>query len=345
LKKKNIVSILKYLFFLAIGLGLLYYITKDYFKDASKLDVLVNSFKSANYYWVLLAMLAGAISHIFRAARWNLIINSTGHKTKLSTTFYAVMIGYFANMLVPRLGEISRCGVLNKHTKVPFNVLLGTVVAERILDSFCLLFLAFLVVFFQYAFLKEFLAKYLAIDYSMNQIIFLGVAAIILIVIIYVLYKTMNKRLKNKPFYQKIKRILIGFFEGLKAIKDVKQKWAFLFHTLMIWVMYFFMTYLCFFALNSTSHLGISAGLTILVLGSIGIVAPVPGGTGTYHAVVIVTMVELFKLNIDAAATPFAFISHTSQGLLISALALLSVIMLFISNKKSKAVHEKPKHD
>ena len=336
MKKNKIISALKYVVFLFLGIGLLWYVTKN--QDLHKI---FNEFKTANYYWIFLSMSAAALAHILRAARWNLIIESTGYKTKLSTTFYAVMIGYFANMLVPRLGEVSRCGVLSKSYKAPFNILLGTVVAERILDSLCLLVLIVLVVFFQFAFLKEFLNKMLfqplSLSFENNFTTFIIVASVIVILIIcfYILYKTMNKRFKNQPFYLKLKRVLVGFIEGIKAIKHIKQKWIFIIYTLLMWFFYFLMAYLCFFSLSATSHLGIADGLTVMVMGSLGIVAPVPGGIGAYHFIVITTLVELFAIN-SVSATSFAYISHASQGVLIAVLGLFSFAAIFLLNKKAK---------
>jgi len=320
-----------------MGFGLLWYVTKD--QDLNKM---FGEFRTANYYWIGLAAIVGTLSHVARAARWNIIIKSMGYKTRLSTTFYAVMIGYFANMVVPRLGEVSRCGVINKNSKIPFNILLGTVVAERIFDSLCLLLLIILVVFFQFEFLKGFLNKYilhpLSLSFENNYITFIIVAVIIIVVIIclYVLYKTFNKHLKNKPFYFKLKRVFIGFAEGIKAIVHIKQKWAFIILTIAIWTLYFLMPFLCFFSLKDTSGLGVSAGFTILVMGSLGMVAPVPGGIGAYHFIIITTLVQLFAIN-SASATSFAYISHTSQMVLVAVLGLFSFAVLFLRNKKVKS--------
>ena len=53
------------------------------------------------------------------------------------------MVGYFANYAVPRLGEVTRCGILARYDKVPFAESLGTVIVERIIDVICfLLFVA-----------------------------------------------------------------------------------------------------------------------------------------------------------------------------------------------------------
>lgn len=342
MKKSTLFSAFKYIAFLSFGLALLWYVTKS-----QDIDALLAEFKTANYWWIALAMLAGAISHMFRAARWNLIIKPMGYQTKFSTTFAAVMIGYFANMVVPRLGEVSRCGVLNKNTSVPFNVLLGTVVAERIFDAVCLLLLSVMVIFFQFEFLSDFLTTYLfgplseKITGSYVAMIFLAAGFILFIVVLYVLYKMTNRRLKDKPFFVKLRRILAGFAEGIKAIKNIENKWLFIVQTVAIWIMYFFMTYLCFFSLKGTSGLSVADGFTILVMGSVGIVAPVPGGIGAYHFIVITTLSVLFLVE-PATATSFAYISHTSQGVLICILALWAVIMLFLRNRKKK--HDAEQH-
>ena len=131
--KKKIISFLQYIFFLLIGLGLLYLVFR-------KLDLqeVGNEIAHARYEWLLLSILLGLVSHIARAFRWNILIRSMGYEAKAKTTFYAVMIGYLANGAFPRLGEVTRCGVLSKKTGVPFNALIGTVISERMFDLFVL---------------------------------------------------------------------------------------------------------------------------------------------------------------------------------------------------------------
>lgn len=336
MKKSQFIAVVKYIFFLGLGLALLWYVTKghDYIE-------FVNEFKTANYYWIALAMFCGALSHVCRALRWNLLIRSMGYKTKFFGTFYAVMVGYFANLLVPRLGEISRCAVIKKNENIPFNALFGTVVAERIFDFICLVFIAILVVYFQFDFLKGFINTYiyspLALEFTSNVWLFilLFTGLIVLTVVLFFTLKAIYSRHKEKTFVYKIKTIVLGFADGLKTIKNVPNKVLFLAHSVLIWFFYFFMTYLCFFSLQATSHLTVADGFTILVMGSLGVVAPVPGGIGAYHFIVIATLVELFAIN-ATSATSFAYISHTSQLLLIVLLAICSFIGLIFLRKNKK---------
>lgn len=127
--KGALVSVIKYLFFIVLGLALLFLA----FRGLEWND-LWEELKTANYWWFLATILVAIISHIFRALRWNLLIDQMGYKTRTSTTFYAVMMGYLANLVLPRLGEVTRCGFLGKKEKIPFNALFGTVVAERVFD-------------------------------------------------------------------------------------------------------------------------------------------------------------------------------------------------------------------
>ncbi len=340
MKKSKLISVLKYIFFLGIGLALLWHVTSghDY-------EEFVNEFKYANYYWIGFAMCCGAVSHVIRALRWNLLINSMGYKTKFSTTFYAVMLGYFANLIVPRLGEISRCALLKKHENIPFNALLGTVVAERIFDFLCLVLIAILVVYFQFDFLKGFINAYFygplfsQLTSNVWLLLFAFVLFIVLAVIAFFVLKAFYSRHKEKSIVYKVRNLALGFADGIKTIKRVPHKILFLTHTLLIWVLYFFMTYLCFFSLQATSHLTIADGFTILVMGSLGIVAPVPGGIGAYHFIVIMTLVELFGIA-ATPATSLAYISHTSQTLLILLLSLVSFIgLMFVAKKNKKNAH------
>ena len=120
---------------------------------------MLDEIAGANYYWAAVAAVLAIISHIFRALRWNLLINSTGYKTRTSTTFYAVMVGYMANTAVPRLGEFMRCGVLSRKEKIPFNVLFGTVISERIFDMVILMLLLATTVFSQWGLLGGFVLQ------------------------------------------------------------------------------------------------------------------------------------------------------------------------------------------
>ncbi|MCD4745105.1 MAG: flippase-like domain-containing protein [Bacteroidales bacterium] len=337
--KRKIISILKYLLFLLIGIGLLWLVFRKL-----EINSVVNEIKNANYSWILLSFVFAIISHISRAMRWNIMINSLGYKTKTITTFYAVMVGYFANLAIPRIGEITRCGVLGKNNKIPVNSLIGTVISERIFDLLILILIIFFVIVFQLNLVGVFVNKYLFIPLSskfsnnFSLIIFTVSVIIIIIISLLLIIKRYKNKIKHLSFYIKLKELINGFLNGIKTIKRMEQKWAFLFHTFIIWLMYFLMTYICFFAIKATSHLTVIDGITVLALGSLGIVAPVPGGIGAYHFIVKAILFELYGISAIAAAS-FATIVWTAQTILVIVLGAFSYFMLFLLKKRY--FHEK----
>ena len=318
--------------FTLIGLSILWYITRG-----QDLDRIWNEFLGANFIWVILSIVSGAISHVLRALRWNLLINSMNHTSRISTTFYALMTGYLANFAVPRLGEVTRCATLSKYSGVPFNVLAGTVVAERVFDMICLLTLIFFTIVFQFQFLKEFLDYYVFSPLlTMTEgkiwiILLLGFIGLGFLFLMWKYFKNVSSQKQSLP--SKIKRQLVGFLKGMASLGLVKNKVLFLVYSFFIWALYLTMVYLVFFALNATSHLGIMAGLTLLVMGSLGIVAPVPGGVGTYHFIVIITLTELYAIAIEPA-TSYAYLAHASQMLMVILLGAFSWIMLSFKVKE-----------
>jgi glycosyltransferase 2 family protein len=335
--QKKLLKFLNYFVFLSLGIFLLWLVTKD--QDLNKLWTEI---KQANYFWVLMSLVAGLCSHLFRALRWNLMLKTLGHHTKTITTFWAVMVGYFANLAIPRLGEVARCGALSRQNRIPFNEVFGTVVAERAFDMIVLLLIITGVIVFQLQLLGDFIQINLLDPLSQkfsnpgNMTIILLTSLIGLILLTILLYRLFLPRLRKIALYQKILGLMKGFVEGIKSLWKMKQKLLFLLYTLCIWFMYSMMNYLIFFALTGTTHLNFGDAITIMALGSLGIVAPVPGGIGTYHAVVILVMTSLYHIS-KQTATTYAYVSHTSQVIMMVAVGIIALMMLsFSAPKKEK---------
>ncbi len=336
--KKILADVLKYLFFLSLGVFL-------FWLSMRKLDLnaMLNEMATANYYWAAFAIVLAIISHIFRALRWNLLINSTGYKTRSSTTFYAVMVGYMANTAVPRLGEFMRCGVLSKKEKIPFNVLLGTVISERIFDMLILILLLVTTVLTQWSLLGDFILRMLsplAGKLSGNGYLLLVIASLFAVSVFVLIrfYLKHRHKLKKHPTFQKLRNTLSGFGEGIRTIDRTKQKGLFLFYTLMIWLFYALMVYIPFKMLAETAPLNFIAGITLLALGSLGIVAPVPGGIGAYHFIAKATLTELYNISANTAGS-FAVITHAVQTILNVAVGAWGYLMLFFID------HKKPSNE
>ncbi len=321
----------KVLLFALLGVAVLWLITRN--QDVERIW---KEFTEANFLWVLLSILAGILSHWVRALRWKLLINSLGHHPKTSTIFYAQMTGYLANLVVPRLGEITRCGTLASYSRAPFNALVGTVVAERVFDMIWLLVLIFITVIFQLSLLNDFLSTYIfnpllaTLEGYMWVILPAGLLALALMLYLLKTFREVSPH--RQGLRAKVKRHLIGFWKGVVSLLHVKNRTLFLVYSVVIWTLYFFTVYFCFFALEATSVLGVVDGFTVLALGSLGIVAPVPGGVGTYHFIVITTLNELFGI-VRESATSYAYIAHASQMVIIVLLGVISWIMLSLKIK------------
>ncbi len=331
---KKILSVLQYIVFLSLGMLLLWLVFRKL-----NIHTVLEEMRGANFWWLGLSMVFGIISHVFRAMRWNILIEHMGYRTKTSTTFFAVMIGYLANTAVPRLGEVTRCGVLSRKTKVPFDSLVGSVIAERIFDLFVLLFLIFLVIVFQMELLGQFLDKYLfvpleqQVGHSYGPILLIIGAVVLLGLIGFLIYRYVFPRLTKYVFFKKIYSFLQGLINGAKTIYQIRQKALFLFYTFMVWLMYTLMVYVPFYSLCETSHLDLIDGLTVMTIGSLGMVAPVPGGLGAYHFIVKAILLEIYKVPAVAAAS-FATLTHAAQTLMIILVGSLSYLYLFLIGKK-----------
>lgn len=332
--KKKILSVIQYLFFLLIGLVLLWLVFR-------KIDVrdVADEIKNAKYEWLLLSIVLGVFSHIARAMRWNILIRSMGYKTDTLTTFYAVMVGYMANTAFPRLGEVTRCGVLGKKKDIPFNALFGTVISERVFDALILLVIIIAVIFLQLSLLSAFVHKYILSylsgianrDNLVMAIIILGLVIILPVI----LFRIFFQRIRKMHIYNKIFDFLKGFLDGVKTIMKIKQKWSFILLTVVIWTLYTLMTFTAFFAVEATTGLGFKDAITVMALGSLGMVAPVPGGIGAYQFIVKAILVEIFLIPSEPAVS-YSIILWSAQEFMILVLGTFSYYFL-VFNKTKKS--------
>jgi len=300
--------------------------------------------ENANYIWILYSLVFAIMSHIVRSLRWNMLINSMGYKTRLSTTFYALMIGYMANTAVPRMGEFMRCGVLSKKEKIPFNSLFGTVISERLLDMLMLLLIIFLVIVFQLDLVGGYVSNIFSpifhnvTDNVWTIVIAAGSLIIIFVVSIWLLYKY-RARIKRLSMYSKVRLFLEGMWDGIRTILKLKQKWLFIFYTFLIWFLYAVMVYFPVKLLPETSSLTFVDALTLLGIGSLGIVAPVPGGIGAYHFIIKSVLQELYGVS-GVAAGSFAAITHAGQTLMNIIVGAFSYFIIMFLSKKQKPLNE-----
>ena len=331
---KTFLKALRFLVFLAIGLFLLYLAVREV-----NVDEFVTTLKKANFAWVALALFFALIGYLSRAYRWKLLIKPLNYDPSFKNVFYALMLGYTANFALPRLGEVTRCGSLRKSDQIPLDSLLGTVIIERAIDLLVLLIITVIIFFSKISFFGGFFKSELflpMLNRAEGLLAYPGFYWVLLVVILvglFFLVRFFFTRFSDKPAIIKLRKLVRGVFSGLKTIAHMKNRWAFIFHTLLIWFMYFLMTYVLVFALPATSHLSPIDGLFLLVIGGLGMSAPVQGGLGVFH---VITMAGLSLYGITRSeGFAYAVLSHESQSLFAILLGAFSFIMMMIENRRA----------
>ncbi len=336
---KRLKSIIFYLVTLAIAGGLFWYAYKD-----TDFNQMLSEMKTANYNWILFSIILAILSHIIRAYRWQLLLKPLGFHINLFRAFLAVMVGYFANILVPRMGEVTRCGILKRTDNVSIPSSFGTVVGERLIDLICLIIIVVSTLIIEFDVISDYFFgffenKIAILGRNLLIVYFVVGILMILLLLFFIFLKSIKQKVKSWPLYLKIRSFLKEVGTGVASVSKVDDKLAFFVSTILIWVLYYFMSYVVVFSLEETSHLSLLAGLSILTMGSLGISAPVQGGIGTYHILVASVLVtygishEIGKL--------FAALMHSTQILMIVVVGGISfIISIFISGKKNKLAKE-----
>lgn len=331
---KSTKSIIQFIVLLGIGILLVWLSFRSVWTEKEKI---MESFKSANYFWVSISIVIAFLSHYLRAFRWNYLLKPAGYSVKPANAVGAVIVGYFANYGLPRMGEISRCTLVTKYDNVPFEVALGTVITERIVDLLILIIIFFLTLFAQFSQLKDLTATYIynpmmlkfkGITEHPTKFVILITILIIVAIGLFLVRKKITELLKGK-----LGNIIKGFGKGLSSVKDIEKKFQFILLSIAIWASYFYSLYVCFFAFTGTSNLGQAECLVLLLFGTFGVVFS-PGGLGAYPAI-ITALLTYYGVE-QIAAFSFPWMAWTSQFILVVVLGLLSLILLPIINK-SKA--------
>ncbi|MFI5221656.1 MAG: lysylphosphatidylglycerol synthase transmembrane domain-containing protein, partial [Bacteroidia bacterium] len=277
---KQLKSFIQYSVITLIGVFFLYFV----FKGVEWKD-LVEKFREANYYWIAVGMLVSLFSHYLRGYRAVMLYEALNYKVPVRNSFYAVMIGYMMNYIIPRAGEVSRCAALVKTDDIPVEKSLGTVVTERVFDMVILLLILAMVFFMQFDLLTNYIQKSFntsgqTTSSGLNLKLIFGIISLTFVVVFFLI----RKKLAANPLFKKFMDLLKGFGEGLMSIRNIKNPVKFIFLSIAIWFCYVMMMYFCLFATKATEHLGFMECLTVFVIGAIGIVIPAPGaGAGTYH--------------------------------------------------------------
>ena len=325
----KIKSVLKSSLPILIGLGLVYYML-FYRMQPDERMAMITSMKEANFWWIGLSLILGILSHLSRAYRWKFTLNALGHEPKFLNSFYSVMIGYMMNLLIPRMGEISRCIYFSRYEKISFEKSLGTVIAERIADVIILLLLITITLILQFKLLFSLIKDSLIGQAIQNPIIAFSIV-LVFIGIAYLGILFIKK--SNWGLIVKIRGFILGLLEGVQSILKMKNKMAFLFHTILIWALYVAMFSVCFLSMPGIDEVPISGIMAGFVVGGIA-VATTNGGLGAYPAG-IMAILSLYGIE-ETLGGAFGWVVWSSQTLMLLLVGLISMLLINLYNRKNE---------
>jgi len=332
--KKTLSQILKVAGFLALGIVLLYFAFRGI-----AFDELGKTLREANFWWIGLSLLFAFLSFFSRARRWVLLIEPLGFKPTFRNTYHSLMVGYLSNFALPRLGEVTRCVTLGNREKIPVDSLIGTVIIERVID---LVMLLLILLFLLFSWMEKFGAffsenifdplrqKVTAAFGGMFLFWMLVIGAMGLILLLLFLFRKPLGRIK---LVIKIVDFLKGILDGLKSIYKMKRKWEFIIHSFLIWFLYILMTWVIVFALKETSSLTLIDGIFLLVIGGLGMSAPVTAGFGAFHWITSRGLVFVYGLTLEQGGA-YAILAHEPNSLFTVLLGTISYLLLVISRKR-----------
>ena len=330
----HLVTILKYALLLSISGALMWYAVRG--QDLSRIGHYI---RTANYFWLSLTLLLSVLGYFSRAYRWQMQLTASRTPAPFWTVYHAMMVGYLANLVLPRAGEVIRCSVLRRTGGVPVQVALGTVVTERVIDVLVLLGLlgATLLLDFNtfWAFVtdKLFGGQYDALARNRTPLLLAALGGLVLLAAAgYTLVRNLE-RLRQHALFNKAALFVKGLLAGVFSVRRLEHKGLFLFHTLFTWGVYFLLDYLAFFCFPETYGLGLRAGLAVLTFGAFGMAAPVAGGIGPFH-VLVQSVLVIYGLSREAGIA-YALVVHGAQTLLVVVLGGISFVAVAAADKRS----------
>ena len=320
--------ILKILMPLFLGGAILYWM----YRGEDWQQILHVMTEEMDWTWMLLSFPFGILAQMFRGWRWRQSLEPVGEHPRFSVSIHAIFLSYATSLVIPRVGEFTRCGVLKRYDNISFAKALGTVVTERAIDSLLVMGIAAIVLLLEMSTFGMFFRKTgtnlqtILHGFSWAGYLVAAISAIAILILLHFL-------LRKLSIYNKVKMTFKGIWEGVISLKDVRNIPLFVFFTLGIWVSYFLHYYLTFFCFDFTADLGLGCALVTFIVGSIAVIVPTPNGAGPWHFAVK-TMLILYGVA-DEHALYFVLIVHTVQTMLVILLGIYAWVALNFTSKKS----------
>ena len=325
--------IMKVLMPLVLGAAILYWMYRG--EDWQQIRHVMTD--EMDWTWMLLSFPFGILAQMFRGWRWRQTLEPVGEHPRTSTSIHSIFLSYAASLVIPRVGEFTRCGVLKRYDDVSFPKALGTVVTERAIDSLLVMGITAVVILLEMSTFGTFFRKTgtnlhdILYGFSWAGYLVVAVCGLAMLILLHLL-------LHKLSIYDKVRATLSGIWQGVISLKDVKNIPLFTFFTLGIWLSYFLHYYLTFFCFDFTADLGLGCALVTFIVGSIAVIVPTPNGAGPWHFAVK-TMLILYGVQ-DEHALYFVLIVHTVQTMLVVALGIYAWLALnFTKEQKHSALN------
>ncbi|MDP4129583.1 MAG: lysylphosphatidylglycerol synthase transmembrane domain-containing protein [Bacteroidota bacterium] len=339
--KKAILTTLQYIFFALLAVFFVWLSIRGL--DHEKWEQLKKAMDKARYWLLIPVFSLLLLSHWIRALRWRQLMEPMGYHPARLNAFFAVMIGYFVNLGAPRLGEVVKCTILARYEKVPAQKLVGTIVAERAFDVICLLLVFGLTFVFQFNTVSALVHSYVypAFQNKNGQTAYHKIVIVaISLIVFFILLKILFSRFGHINLIQKLRNILTGVWHGLISVRALKNKPLFFAYTFIIWFLYLLSTWCGFFAIDETSRLTLADALTVLAMGSVGMILS-PGGIGAY-ALLVMETVALYNIPKEPYGQALGWLLWFGQFLSFVIFGVVSFILLPRVNRNNHKPDETP---
>jgi uncharacterized protein (TIRG00374 family) len=303
---------------------------------SEQITAIREAISKANFILLLPIVAMGILSHWSRAVRWKYLMQPLGYKPSTTNAMFAIMIGYFANLVLPRFGEVLKCTLLARYEKVPADKLIGTIITERAFDVVCLL-LIFLITFliqidFSMDYLQTIWVRFQSREGSSSHTLYWVVGLMVLGSVLLLLYRN---KIKQSVLFQKIAGVIQNIWSGIMSFRTMENKIGFLFHTVFIWAMYYGMILVGFQCLEATQGLGIKASFSVLSFGSVGMIVT-PGGIGAY-ILIVNEIVKLYGID-EIHSNAISWIIWLVPTAILVLGGAVSLLLLPLYNKTRKHV-------
>ena len=304
-----------------LGGGILWWMYRD--TDFHAMEEML--WHEMDWGWMLFSLVFGVTAQLFRGIRWKQTLEPLDEHPRIMDCIHAVFISYASSLIIPRSGELSRCGVLARYDGTSFMKSLGTVVTERVIDSLLILFITLVVILSQVTIFSSFFDQTgtnlgdILRGFTTTGYIVTAICLVITLGFLWIL-------MKRFTFMEKLKDMVNKLKEGILSLRGVQNKGLFGFYTLAIWVSYFLHYWITFQCFDFTANLSFTVAIVSFIVGSISVIVPTPNGAGPWHFAVK-TILVLYGL-VDTDAVTFVLIVHTIQTALVPLLGVFSLVAL-----------------